>query len=549
MPYSRSSLNQGYTASDYESTDGSPVYGEIVSPETRVAHQAAATWNPSSAPGSRTAPIDLTGPDEDTTVFTSDRMRRIQDDMLNRAVADMRDERFSAQYPPTFDHPSTSNQAESTVDLIPRFSPVKRNMQSALGEWDDSDCDLFSTFKKPQHSYGPASFHQFLDLPTELRTLVLEQYSGMHGNSAQSSPIKILKLRPVCKQLASEAVDLYIRMARLPENKRYTELKLHPQNMKRHALDGMLLKDCSGLHSVIKIVVVDIAAILQHDSKFIPKVTNLLHHLPNLTVLTIDHVMGKDADHRVATPDSSAGTAGLNPIHTALDLAIGTKISHITIYAPHTAFELGNYLSRYNMPQLNTLTSLTITLTCPAPNGLLQDNTPHFSCKSASPLAALLRQLPNLEHLSLLRNCSRTINGRATVSITHILHPCFDDDNADWLRSVIGEQTFSCLKSLTVEGFLLKEAANWFERWNLRGVLRELNLKHCAVGSKKDAGPWVRRLRAELEWERLKGLGWVWSVREGYWTKELLWDDERGCRVRDDEWNSRRPDLDFARNL
>jgi len=76
-----------------------------------------------------------------------------------------------------------------------------------------------------------------------------------------------------------------------------------------------------------------------------------------------------------------------------------------------------------------------------------------------------------------------------------------------------------------LEGFLLKqgnETLEMFKRWNREGYLKELWLKHCAVESKKAAGPWAKWLRDGLDWESLKGLGRMWTVKEGYWTEELL---------------------------
>jgi len=523
-------LRQVHTAPDYETATDAPVVTEAISAETRAANEAASTWTTSYATGTRLAPIDLT--DDDLTIRGP--MQAISNHLnpSNRYAVLGMAPRDRIQYLRDLledDDTSASSQSEDVVNLVPRLGPVKRNLESALEGWNASDAeDSFShIYKRPQHSSTPASFHHFFELPTELRTLILEQYADMHDETIRSSPTKILKLRPVCKQLASEAEDLYVRLARLPENKKYTELKLHPRNNKWTVLDGILSRNRSGLSSVIRAVVVDIVALLNHDGEYIPKVTKLLRHLPNLTGLTIDHVMVKDTTfyHMIPSSDAVAAIAGLNPIRTALDLAKGTKISEISIFAPHSAFEIGNYLSRYNFPQLTSLTSLTITLTCPAPNGLLQDNTPHFSSASALSLCSLLRSLPKLEHLSLLRNCSRTISGPAPPGISHVSHPCFDHANSSWIETVISTQAFPCLESLTLEGFLLKqgdETLEMFERWNLEGCLKALWLKHCAVESKKVAGPWAKWLRDALSWESLKGLGRMWTVKEGYWTEELL---------------------------
>jgi len=105
------------------------------------------------------------------------------------------------------------------------------------------------------------------------------------------------------------------------------------------------------------------------------------------------------------------------------------------------------------------------------------------------------------------------------------MHPCFTHDNSDWIDVVISTQAFPCLKSLTLEGFLLKqgdETLERFEKWNREGCLKELSLKHCAVESKVAAGPWAKWLRDCLEWEKLEGLGRMWTVQQGYWTEELL---------------------------
>ena len=409
-------LRQVRTTPNYETATDAPVVNEAISAETRAANEAASTWTFSYATGTRHAPIDLT--DDDSTITRP--MQAVLDHMNpfeRDAVLEMAP-RDRIQYLRDLledDNISASNQAEDIVSLVPHLGPVKRNLESALEGWNASDDDdLFShIFKKPHHSSNPASFHQFFELPTELRTLILEQYADMHDDSIKSSPTRVSKLRHVCKQLASEAEDLYVRMARLPENKKYTVMKLHPRNNKWTALGGILSGNRSSLHSVINTVVVDIVAILKHDGEYIPKVTQLLHHLPNLTGLIIDHVMVKDTTfyHMIPSSDAVAAIAGLNPIRTALDLAKGTNIPEISIFAPHSAFEIGNYLSRYNFPQLTSLTSLTITLTCPAPNGLLQDNTPHFSSASALSLCSLLRSLPKLEHLSL------------PVSYTHLTLP------------------------------------------------------------------------------------------------------------------------------